>query len=138
MTRKNKLLLITILLGLIPTSILAGIKIRKQYQRYLCGRNLRGLAQAQTVYANDYDHEYAVQSGPGSDFKAVKWTDPQDTNEMSVGASLYLLVKEADAEPKSFTSPSEPNSQTPAETDMPELWDFQDTINQKNTEPNLL
>jgi hypothetical protein len=35
--------------------------LKKRYQRYVCGTNLRGLGNAHTVYANDYDNEYVVQ-----------------------------------------------------------------------------
>ena len=66
-------------------------RIRIIAQRRACASNLKKLGEAMTVYANDYDGEYFV-------------TGTHDPNYMTVGESLYLLVREADVDPNSVIS----------------------------------
>jgi len=38
-------------------------RLKLEYQRHICAKNLMGLGQAQTIYSNDYYGEYTVQNG---------------------------------------------------------------------------
>ncbi len=108
---------------------------RKPAWRVICGTNLKGLGTAQVVYANDYDDKFAIQGGEGT----PAWTTGTDdffnpdkdwskAKGITVGASLYLLVREADVSPKSFVCPeSEQTSfdgRNPLNSDITEMWDF--------------
>ncbi len=104
--------------------------------RVICVTNLKGLGTAQVVYANDYDDKYALQGGQGT----PAWTTGTDdfynpdkdwskAKGITVGASLYLLVREADVSSKSFVCPS--SGQKPydgagadSDIDITQLWDF--------------
>ena len=133
------LVVIAIIAMLLAILMPALSKVKKIAQRVVCATNLKGMGTAQMVYANDYDDEYAVQ-GAG---KAHTWADrtaswhnaPGDTTnptneagEITVGASLYLLVREADVSPKSFVCPSgsqqEFDGKNSHNQDIVELYDF--------------
>lgn len=110
-------------------------KVKKIAQRVICGTNLKGLGTAQTVYANDYDDEYAVQGRGGAHLWSTNtdswmiptkdWAAPAN---ITVGASLYLLVREADVAPKSFVCASSDQTEFSGKNlnniDIVELWDF--------------
>ncbi|MCE5184851.1 MAG: type II secretion system GspH family protein [Planctomycetaceae bacterium] len=132
------LVVIAIIAMLLSILMPALSKVKKIAQRVVCGTNLKGLGNAQVVYANDYDDEYAVQGGgvdhpwervtPGFQNLAKVWATG---GPITVGASLYLLVREADVSPKSFVCPSSDqtpydgkNSATPNPLDIVQLWDF--------------
>ena len=129
------LVVIAIIAMLLAILMPALSKVKKIAQRVICGTNLKGLGTAQTVYANDYDDEYTVQGGRGqhtwnwstSGFQATAkdWSTP---GTITVGASLYLLVREADVSPKSFNCPSGDESAYDGKNannlDIVELWDF--------------
>jgi len=125
------LVVIAIIAMLLAILMPALSKVKKIAQRVVCGTNLKGLGTAQTVYANDYEDQYAVQNVTlwdtatgGFDNTAKPFPSPTGT----VGASLYLLVREADVSPKSFVCPA--GGQTAYEgqnrnaLDITELWDF--------------
>lgn len=131
------LVVIAIIAMLMAILMPALSKVKKIAMRVVCGTNLKGLGTAQTVYANDYDDEYVVQGGGGahtwSDGTAG-WSDPAKNwltpSGITVGASLYLLVREADVSPKSFVCPASDqeefdgkNTQVPT-LDIVDLWDF--------------
>jgi prepilin-type processing-associated H-X9-DG protein len=113
-------------------------KVKKIAQRVVCGTNLKGLGTAQAVYANDYDDEFAVQGGGNSSLswepdRTDEFSTPSyawaDRGQLTVGASLYLLVREADVSPKSFVCPSGGESEydgtNPVDNlDIVELYDF--------------
>ena len=85
--------------------------------RMTCGTNLSGIGKAMLIYGNDYEDEFPRAGGPGS-----RWTgripdwqaadrygayglDPRDRGsggQVSMTASLYLLVKYAEVTPRSF------------------------------------
>jgi prepilin-type N-terminal cleavage/methylation domain-containing protein len=134
------LVVIAIIAMLLAILMPALNKVKKIAQRVICGTNLKGLGTAQTVYANDYDDEYAVQ-GRTPTTGGHTWNSFTDgwqaTNpvidfstarNISVGASLYLLVREADVAPKSFVCASsdqtEFSGKNSANADIVELWDF--------------
>jgi len=114
------LVVIAIIAMLLAILMPALNKVKKIAQRVICGTNLKGLGNAQMVYANDYDDEYVVQGGgwgPGGNGPAWNiYTDGWKRSyaavaatsrpNITVGASLYLLVREADVSPKSFVCPA--------------------------------
>lgn len=140
------LVVIAIIAMLLAILMPALTKVKKIAQRVVCGTNLKGLGTAQTVYAHDYNGQYTVQGGrtnpnltnsTGAWQTAVLpgagWNDPSMSPSITVGASLYLLVREADVSPKSFVCPS--SNQTVfdgkntggtggAPLDLVQLWDF--------------
>ncbi len=104
-------------------------------QRVVCRTNLKGLGAVQIVYAADFDDEYAIQGGEGTPAWTIGTDDFSNPDKdwsnakgITVGASLYLLVREADVSPKSFVCPS--SGQIPYDgensggLDIIELWDF--------------
>ena len=130
------LVVISIIAMLLAILMPALGKVKKLAQRLVCGTNLKGMANALNVYAFDYDDEFPVAGGGGNNtWKAetAGWEDPVTDwtvdNDVSVAASLFLLVREADVGVKSFICKG--GDQTPFvnETthDMVELWDFGDS-----------
>ena len=130
------LVVIAIIAMLLAILMPALSKVKKIAMRVVCATNLKGLGTAQTVYANDYDDEYVVQGAGNSN---LTWSDGtsawQDNTvswatrtEITVGASLYLLVREADVSPKSFICPSgdqqEFSGKNISNLDIVELYDF--------------
>lgn len=117
-------------------------KVKKLAMRLVCGTNLKGMANAMNVYAFDYNDEYPVAGGAGAaDWTGTteNWFDPGATDKatVSVAASLYMLVREADVGVKSFVckasdqqafinSFAEHGQQLAADNDIVELWDFGD------------
>jgi len=130
------LVVISIIAMLLAILMPALGKVKKIAMRVVCATNLKGMGTAQMVYANDYDDEYAVQ-GAG---KAHTWADntddwdnegknwKTDVGNITVGASLFLLVREADVSTKSFKCPSGDEKEFSGENDpgleLVELWDF--------------
>jgi prepilin-type processing-associated H-X9-DG protein len=141
MENRRGLTLVDVLVTIFVVLLLVGVLIsifgnRTDRGRHnYCGANLKGLGTAMIVYANDYDDEFAVQGVGGSPM----WTtgtsgfyDPDKdwskADGVTVGASLYLLVREADVSPKSFVCPysgeREYEGENPGDLDITELWDF--------------
>jgi len=109
------LVVIAIIAMLLAILMPALNKVKKIAQRVICGTNLKGLGTAETVYANDYDDEFVVQGrglahtwvpGVGSAFQNQTANVTNTAGGITVGASLYLLVREADVSPKSFVCPA--------------------------------
>jgi prepilin-type N-terminal cleavage/methylation domain-containing protein len=118
------LVVIAIIAMLLAILMPALNKVKKIAQRVICGTNLKGLGTAQTVYANDYDDEYVVQgrgfahtwtpgtkAAPTGSVGTMGWQNlttniTTQAGTITIGASLYLLVREADVSPKSFVCPS--------------------------------
>lgn len=108
---------------------------RRIARRVICGTNLKGMGNAVTVYANDFDGQYPCQ-GMGFDHTwgdvTDDWMNPdKDWSQeggITVGSSLYLLVRLADVSPKSFVCPQsdqeEFSGRNPRNLDILELWDF--------------
>ena len=129
------LVVIAIIAMLLAILMPALNKVKKIAQRVVCGTNLKGLGTAQVVYANDYDDAFVVQSAsfsPTWGQTTTTWASgPTPTfTTVTVGASLYLLVREADVSPKSFIcgagGQNAYEGQNPAvpSADITELWDF--------------
>jgi prepilin-type N-terminal cleavage/methylation domain-containing protein len=132
------LVVIAIIAMLLAILMPALSKVKKIAQRVVCGTNLKGLGTAQTVYAHDYNDQYTVQ-GRGTahiwNDRTAAWENSPATPKnwataanLSVGASLYLLVREADVSPKSFVCPAsaerEYSGRNPNNIDIVELYDF--------------
>ncbi len=135
-----ELLVVIAIIAMLMAILLPALsKVKKIAMRVICGTNLKGLGTAQTVYSNDYDDEYAVQGGgnptltwgwytPGFQNPSLNWRT--QASGITIGASLYLLVREADVSPKSFVCPASDqeeydgtNTQNPP-LDIVQLWDF--------------
>lgn len=133
-----ELLVVIAIIAMLMAILLPALsKVKKIAMRVICGTNLKGLGTAQTVYANDYDDEYTVQGNKQphawSD-RTADWngttTNPTNngTASITVGASLYMLVREADVAPKSFVCPSSEQKEFSGKNannlDITQLWDF--------------
>jgi prepilin-type processing-associated H-X9-DG protein len=113
-------------------------KVKRLAQRLVCGTSVKGLGTAMMVYAQDFEDEYPIQGGSGQHpwsetGETGQWWNPDKSWSISrpitVSASLYLLVRVADVDPKSFVCRS--GDETPfkgvsgtANLDLVELWDF--------------
>lgn len=104
-------------------------------QRTVCRTNLKGLSTAVSVYGNDYEQAFPLQGGDGRPMWATVtegWADPDKdwatAKTITVGASLYLLIREADVSPLTFVCPSSGENvyigDNPKNLDMVQLWDF--------------
>jgi prepilin-type N-terminal cleavage/methylation domain-containing protein len=133
------LVVISIIAMLLAILMPALSKVKKIAARVVCGTNLKGLGTAQAVYAHDYNDQYAVQGRGGAHTWSSKTADWFNTNKIwanastiTVGASLYLLVREADVSPKSFVCPSGGETVWDGKTgapgavqpDITQVWDF--------------
>ncbi|HDR05510.1 MAG TPA: type II secretion system protein [Candidatus Marinimicrobia bacterium] len=134
------LVVIAIIAMLLAILMPALSKVKKIAQRVVCGTNLKGLGTAQTVYAHDYDGRYTVQGGRTNPnwvnqmaatawyAPTLPWNDDSVAPNISIGTSLYLLVREADVSPKSFICPAggenEFDGRNPDNRDLVQLWDF--------------
>ena len=134
------LVVIAIIAMLLAILMPALNKVKKIAQRVVCGTNLKGMGNAQTVYANDFDGQYVCQGGTwGNPQGQLTWLNVTDQcfkasptqssiQNITVGASLYLLVRLADVSPKSFVCPAsdqeEFSGKNPDNLDIVELWDF--------------
>ncbi len=65
------LVVIAIIAMLLAILMPALNKVKKIAQRVVCGTNLKGMGNAMTVYANDFDGQYVCQ-GTGA---AHTWSD---------------------------------------------------------------
>ena len=137
------LVVIAIIAMLLAILMPALSKVKKIAMQVVCGTNLKGLGTAQMVYANDYEDEYAIAGNGQIHINNANWAqltfgwnDPTQSdfsNGTSVGASLYLLVREADVSPKSFVCPAGGEQEydgrnigTAPDLDITEYWDFGD------------
>ena len=113
------LVVIAIIAMLLAILMPALNKVKRLAQRLICSTNLKGLGTAMMVYANDFEDEYPV-AGAGnagvnearewgsrtSDWQLGPDIDWTTSGDITVGASLFLLVREADVSTKSFVCKS--------------------------------
>lgn len=110
-------------------------RVTKVANRVLCADNLKILGTAMKVYAADYDGSFPLQGAGYShiwSWQTHGWQSPEppwpDEKALSIGASLYLLVREADVSPKTFAcaggSQNEFDGENENRLDLVELWDF--------------
>jgi len=105
--------------------------------RLYCGTNLSGIGKAMLLYANDYDDELPLAGVPGSklgqtaNWKADTRAEAFSDGQASISANFYLLIKYAEATPKSFLCKGDPKVTEfiPAKykvrnKDLVDLWDF--------------
>jgi len=132
------LVVIAIIAMLLAILMPALNKVKQMAMKVICGTNSKGLGTACMVYAGDYDDQYPVQSGKGPhpwgpetagwQNPAKPWEDINNAGPITVGSSLYLLVREADVSPKSFVCPAgseeEYDGRNDNSLDLVELWDF--------------
>jgi len=132
------LVVIAIIAMLLAILMPALNKVKRLAQRLVCGTNVKGLGTAMQVYAQDFEDRYPVQGGRGNPrwsdtLSTGNWWDPgknwSQTNFVTVSASLYLLVRNADVDPKSFVCKSGDETPFPGvggtgNLDLVELWDF--------------
>lgn len=129
------LVVIAIIAMLLAILMPALNKVKKIAMRVVCGTNLKGLGNAMTVYANDFSGQFPCQGQGAAHVWAentVGWQNPQKdwktAGNLTVGASLYLLVRLADVSPKSFVCPAsdqkEFSGKNGSNYDIVELWDF--------------
>lgn len=120
---------------LIPVIVLVVIALNsrpyKIHPRLWCGTNLKGMANAMNVYAFDYRDEYPIAGAQGAGQWAAStdnWNDPkiEDRDNLTVAASLFMLVREADVGVKSFVCSMSDETPFVNDTgfDIVELWDF--------------
>ena len=108
------LVVIAIIAMLLAILMPALNKVKRLAQRLVCATNLKGLGTAMIVYANDFDDEYVEQGrgyphdwGEGTaGWQIQNYQFDSPGTSLSVGASLFLLVREADVSPKSFVCKS--------------------------------
>ncbi|MHC4212765.1 MAG: type II secretion system protein [Planctomycetota bacterium] len=133
------LVVIAIIAMLLAILMPALNKVKRLAQRLVCGTSCKGLGTAMMVYAQDFEDEYPMQGGSGQvtwswNGRTPGWGNPDlywaDAERATVGASLYLLVRNADVDTRSFVCRSgdekefkglDPN---PFNIDLVELWDF--------------
>ena len=130
------LVVIAIIAMLLAILMPALSKVKKIAQRVICGTNLKGLGTAMVVYANDYADAYPVQGRRITNLQIQTYTDQWDVKSpnwanfrnLTIGSSLYLLVREADVSPKSFVCPAsdqkEFSGKNQNNNDLVDLWDF--------------
>ncbi len=110
-------------------------KVKKLAMRLVCGTNLKGMANGLNVYAFDYRDEYPVAGGPGDDTWSTTgitpgWALPSKSwagvQTVTVSASLFQLVREADVGVKSFICKASDQQAfvNLTDFDVVELWDF--------------
>jgi prepilin-type N-terminal cleavage/methylation domain-containing protein len=108
------LVVIAIIAMLLAILMPALNKVKRLAQRLVCATNLKGMGTALMVYSNDDKYEqYPVQGGTGNHTWSDKTAGYANTTKdwssdgnITVGASLFLLVREADVDPKSFVCKS--------------------------------
>jgi len=137
------LVVIAIIAMLLAILMPALNKVKRLAQRLVCATNLKGLGTAMLVYGNDdkYD-QYPNQTRRGGvkhdwHYATTDWGVPDKNwttaGNLTVSATLFLLVREADVDPKSFVCKSSDQKAfdaIPPNTDLVELWDFgSDTYN---------
>jgi prepilin-type N-terminal cleavage/methylation domain-containing protein len=138
--------IIALLMGILMPAL---ARVRQIAYRMVCGTNLSGIGKAMLIYANDYEEEYPIAGGPcplWSTLGGMRRYMEQDGShygappgaEVTITASLYLLVKFADVTPKQFVCKgdigtkvfqlSEIEIELPEEIeDVTDVWDFGNT-----------
>lgn len=143
-----ELVVLVVVLVLLVALVIPAFLVRSRSTAYrmTCGTNLSGLGKAMMIYANDYEDEFPRAGGPGGSWSArtANWAganrfeaygiDPSGRarGQASISASLYLLVKYSDVEPKALVcATGEPKTKpfNPARYRVDgrksfDLWDF--------------
>ncbi|MCK5564811.1 MAG: type II secretion system protein [Planctomycetes bacterium] len=128
------LVVIAIIAMLLAILMPALNKVKQLAQRLVCATNLKGMGTALMVYSNDdkYDqYPNLANSSTTWAYLTANWVrnpaDPWPPATQTIGASLFLLVREADVDPKSFVCKSSDQrayDKIPPDYDLVELGDF--------------
>ncbi len=139
LTLVGLIVVIIVILFAFLITIPALLKIKKIEARVNCGKNLKGLGTAMTVYANDYNGQFPILPGYGPWAKELGFDYKNPTPDFSengaegnvsrtITASWYLLVREADVSPNTFVCEASENTvfkrNKKSDPDLVELWDF--------------
>ena len=132
-------IVMSILVGILLTISLSLIKVRSIAFRIVCGMNLSEISKAMLLYANDYEDKFPQAGGPGARLGVgVRW-DTANRNEAfdisaagntasaTVSSSLFLLMRYADINPKTFLCKGDKGVsyfEPPRNVDITKLWDF--------------
>lgn len=105
------LVVIAIIAMLLAILMPALNKVKKLAMRLVCGTNVKGLGTAMNVYAFDYDDQFPRKSGSRIWADTTgNWENPnanfRNNGNVTIAASLYMLIREADVSPKSFICPA--------------------------------
>ena len=110
------LFVVVLLLFLVGVIVPALCRVRSKPFRLTCGVHLSGIGKAMLIYANDYDGRFPCAGGPNGSWAArtPNWMGQDSTQaygmsdagqaggQASISASLYLLVKYMEVEPRQF------------------------------------
>ena len=130
--------------GLFPVWFIIANQPRSVAFRMVCGTNLSGIGKAMLMYANDYDDEFPRAGGKNgvwsnntpdwladSQFVAYGLNADGTGGRATISASLYLLTKYEQVEPKRFvcnrdsgTTEFKPARYGVPNKELIELWDF--------------
>lgn len=135
MSLTDIVVILACIITLIVTFDAVGRGSREHAKRIACQANLAVLGKGQLVYANDYDGMFTVQGGMGLHTWSTYtsgFADPMKNWEIpgniTVGASLYLLIREVDMDPKQFVcfggGQVPYDGSNPSMLSLTELWDF--------------
>jgi len=136
--------LISVFGGLLPAWTVVMRRPRSVAFRMVCGTNLSGIGKAMLIYSNDYDDELPRAGGRHSiwaatipnwkaknRFEAYNIKTDGTGGQASISSSLYLLVKYAEIQPKSFICTGDvgikefkPSRYKARGRDLIDLWDF--------------
>jgi len=136
--------LISVFGGLLPAWSIIIRQPRSTAFRMVCGTNLSGIGKAMLIYANDYEDELPKAGGKNSvwaakipdweaknRFAAYRIRPDGSEGQGSISSSLYLLVKYAEVQPKSFICTGDvgikefkPGMFRARDRDLIDLWDF--------------
>ena len=156
-----ELLVVVAIIAMLLSILMPALsRVKKIAQRVVCGTNLKGLGTSMQVYSQDFGDDFPVANCLSSDDPPLNrwatntsgWSNPtvSSFDTATVGASLYLLVKYADTNPKQFVCPAsdqlpyagentgyddDPTGSTAA-LDIVELNDFGQYTDRKTKKPD--
>ena len=142
----TELLVVLAVLAFLLLMVLSLQQTRTMDPRIPCGTHLSGIGKAMLLYSNDFDDKLPRAGGghtewaarvadwQGKDRKAAYGLDANDSGgQASISASLYLLVKYMQVEPRCFVCPGERKTKEfrlesyglgDGKTSLVDLWDF--------------
>ena len=141
------LLIVIAILGLLMGVLIPALaKLRQRAFRTACATNLSVISRAMTIYSNDYSDQFPRAGGITSIWgnRISNWqaenrfgayglstSDGGRGGRATITSSFYLLVKYAEATPKSFVCEGDPGTTElkPArygvrDKELVHLWDF--------------